>query len=186
MDILLNDLRYAMRTLSRRPGFVAAVALTLAIAIGANTLVFSLIDSIYLKALPYPNAAALIELNNSYAKSGPANAGVSIPDYLDRREGVPALADSALYTGANPGLSSGGAPERLRGLLATPSLFSTLGVAPQLGRTFTDDEALPPRWTELSRRWRDARGVHVSESGNPDLPAVRILGRAKRRSPARS
>ncbi|HET9033602.1 MAG TPA: ABC transporter permease [Dokdonella sp.] len=145
MDILFNDFRHALRTLYRRPGFVAAVALTLAIAIGANTLVFSLIDSIYLKALPYPNASALIELNNSYAKSGPANAGVSIPDYLDRRAGVTALADSALYTGTNPGLSSGGAPERLRGLMATPSLFSTLGVAPQLGRTFGDDEALPNR-----------------------------------------
>ncbi len=142
---LFNDLRFALRTLSKRPGFVMAVALTLAIAIGANTLVFSLIDSIYLKALPYPNSAELIELNNSYAKSGPVNAGVSIPDYLDRRGGVSALADSAIYTGVNPGLSSGGAPERLRGLMATPSLFSTLGVAPLLGRTFNDDEALPNR-----------------------------------------
>ncbi len=144
-DVLFNDLRYILRTLAKRPGFVMAITLTLAIGIGANTLVFSLIDSIYVKALPYPNAAELIELNNSYAKSGPVNAGVSIPDYLDRRAGVTALADSAIYTGVNPGLSSVGAPERLRGLMATPSLFSTLGVAPMLGRTFSDDEALPNR-----------------------------------------
>ena len=140
-DTFGKDIRYAARTLTAQPGFAAAVILTLALGIGANTLVFSLIDGIYLKALPYRDAAALIDLSNRYTKSGPQRAGVSIPDYLDRRAGVPALADSGLYTDISLNLSGDGAPERLRGLRVTPSLFSTLGVGAELGRTFGEDEA---------------------------------------------
>ena len=141
MDKLMNDLRYAARTLMARPGFSAAVVLTLALGIGANALVFSLIDAIYLKPLPYRDDAALVDLSNRYARSGPQRAGVSIPDYLDRRAGVPALADSALYTGASLNLSTESGPQRLQALRATPSLFSTLGASAVLGRTFSDDEA---------------------------------------------
>lgn len=141
IDTLIQDIRYAVRTLVARPGFAAAVILTLALGIGANAMVFSLIDGIYLKALPYHDDANLIDLSNSYAKSGPLRAGASIPDYLDRRAAAPALADSALYTGISLNLSAEGAPERLRGMRVTPSLFSTLGVGAALGRTFTDDEA---------------------------------------------
>ena len=140
-DILKQDFRYAIRTLVARPGFTLAALLTLALGIGANTLVFSLIDGIYLKSLPYRDADALVDVSNNYAKSGPGRAGVSIPDYLDRRADVPALSDSALYTNTSLNLSTEGAPERLRGIRATPSLFSTLGVSAALGRTFTDDEA---------------------------------------------
>jgi predicted permease len=140
-DTSLQDLRYAVRTLAARPGFSAAVVLTLALGIGANTLVFSLINGIYLKALPYRDDAALIDLSNRYGKSGPQRAGVSIPDYLDRRADVPALADSALYADTSLNLSTEGTPERLRGLRVTPSLFSTLGIGATLGRTFSEDEA---------------------------------------------
>jgi len=140
-DTFVKDLQYAARTLTAQPGFAAAVILTLALGIGANTLVFSLIDGIYLKALPFRDSNALIDLSNRYAKSGPQRAGVSIPDYLDRRSGVPALADSALYSNTSLNLSGDGAPERLRGLRVTPSLFSTLGVGPELGRAFSEDEA---------------------------------------------
>jgi predicted permease len=138
---MMSDIHYATRTLVAKPGFSFAVILTLALGIGANALVFSLIDSLFLKALPYRDDAALIDISNRYAKSGPQRAGVSIPDYLDRRAGVPALADSALYTGASLNLSSEGGPQRLQALRATPSLFSTLGVSAALGRTFTEDEA---------------------------------------------
>jgi predicted permease len=140
LDGLIQDLRYGMRALLARPGFTATAVLTLALAIGVNTLVFSLIDGVYLKPLPYRDDAALVDLGNRYAKSGPGRAGVSIPDYLDRRN-VPALTDSALYTEANVTLSSDDRPLRLRAMRVTPSLFSTLGVDAVLGRTFTQDEA---------------------------------------------
>ncbi|MEZ5521978.1 MAG: ABC transporter permease [Dokdonella sp.] len=140
-DTLINDVRYALRTLLARPGFSAAVVLTLALGIGANALVFSLIDGLFLKALPYRDDASLIDLSNRYVKSGPQRAGVSIPDYIDRRDGVPALSDIALYTGASLNLSTEAGPQRLQALRATPSLFPTLGVGAALGRTFTEDEA---------------------------------------------
>ncbi|MGA9421033.1 MAG: ABC transporter permease [Rhodanobacteraceae bacterium] len=142
-DALIQDFRHALRSFAARPGFAASVILTLSIGIGANTLVFSLINAIYLNPLPYPDAAALIDLGNRYGKTGPQRAGVSIPDYLDRRSNVPALVNSALYTDADLNLSGGDAPQRLVGLHATPSLFATLGVNAALGRTFSVDEALP-------------------------------------------
>jgi putative ABC transport system permease protein len=144
LETTIQDLRYSLRTLVARPGFTTAVLLTLALAIGANTLVFSLIDAIYLRPLPYRDDATLIDLSNDYAKSGPIHAGVSIPDYLDRRE-AKTLADSALYTDASVNLTIDDRPVRLHALRATPSLFSTLGVGAALGRTFTDDEALEGR-----------------------------------------
>ena len=140
-DTLINDVRYALRTLLARPGFSSAVVLTLALGIGANALVFSLIDGLFLKALPYRDDASLIDLSNRYVKSGPQRAGVSIPDFIDRRDGVPALSDIALYTGASLNLSTESGPQRLQALRATPSLFPTLGVGAALGRTFTEDEA---------------------------------------------
>ncbi|MGA9341869.1 MAG: ADOP family duplicated permease, partial [Rhodanobacteraceae bacterium] len=137
----IQDIHHAMRALAARPAFAAAIIVTVALGIGANALVFSLIDGVYFKALPYRDGAALIDLGNSYATSGPGRVAVSIPDYLDRRTGVPALTDSALYTDADLNLSIDGTSERLRGLRVTPSLFSTLGVGAMLGRTFTEDEA---------------------------------------------
>ena len=144
LETMLQDLRYSLRTLVARPGFTAAVLLTLALAIGANTLVFSLIDAIYLKPLPYRDDAALIDLSNDYSKSGPIHAGVSIPDYLDRRDAT-ALADSALYADASVNLTADDMPVRLHALRVTPSLFSTLGVGAAIGRTFVDDDALAGR-----------------------------------------
>ena len=140
-DSFLQDLRYGIRSLTSRPAFAIAALLTLALAIGANTLVFSLIDGIYLTPLPYRDDASLVDVENRYPSMGLDTAGVSIPDYLDRRAGVPALAESALYTNDNFNLAIEGAPERVHGLRATPTLFATLGVNPVLGRAFNEDEA---------------------------------------------
>jgi len=140
-DTLRQDLRYGLRSLAARPGFAAAAVLTLALGIGANTLVFSLISGMYLKPLPYRDDAALVDIENTYPKMGLGAVGASIPDYLDRREQVPALVDSALYVDQSFNLAENGAPERVTGVRATPSLFSTLGVNAMLGRTFSADEA---------------------------------------------
>ncbi|HEX5124364.1 MAG TPA: ABC transporter permease [Rhodanobacteraceae bacterium] len=140
---LWNDVRYAARRITARPGFTVAVVLTLAVGIGANVLVSDLIDGVYFRALPYRDDAALVYIEDRNAKQGANedNGMESIPDYLDRRRDVAALADSALYLTTDLNLLGTGAPERLRALKVTPSLFSTLGVGAVLGRTFTDDEA---------------------------------------------
>ncbi len=145
LNNLLQDLRYGLRLLIAKPGFTLVAVLTLALGIGANTLVFTLIDGVYLSPLPYRNADQLVDVYASYTKQGGGVDAVSIPDYVDQRTAVPALADSALYTDASFNLVDDGAPERLRGLRATASLFSTLGVGAALGRTFEAGETVAGR-----------------------------------------
>ena len=143
MDSFIQDFRYALRALSAKPGFTAAALLTLALGIGANTAIFSVINGFYLRPLPFPNGERLIAVYNTYPKSGLDEAGTSIPDYLDRKARAPALEDLAMYTFDSFNLSAEGRPDRLVGLIATPSLFTVLGVQPALGRAFTDADAVP-------------------------------------------
>ena len=139
MPGLMSDVRYGMRALLARPSFAIAAVLTLALGIGANTAVFSVINGLLLKPLPYADGEQLVQVYNSYPKSGLEYAGTSIPDYLDRKTQVPALEDLALYNGVNFNTSEDGTPQRLVGIRATSSLFSTLGATAALGRTFDVD-----------------------------------------------
>lgn len=142
---ILHDLRFGWRMLFAKPGFAVAAILTLALGIGANALVFALIDGVYFGQLPYRDAGMLVDLYSSSTKFGGGADAVSIPDYVDLHTGVPALIDSALYTDASFNLAERGAPERLQGLRATPSLFSTLGVSAAIGRVFATDDAVVGR-----------------------------------------
>ena len=138
---LLQDLRYGARMLVAKPGFTLAAVLTLALGIGANTAVFSVINALLLKPLPFADSGQLVEIHNTYPHNDLLIASNSIPDYLDRREQAPALADAALYTRGSYNLNAQGAPQRLNGIVATPSLFSTLGASAALGRVLADDDA---------------------------------------------
>ncbi|HEX6929773.1 MAG TPA: ABC transporter permease, partial [Gammaproteobacteria bacterium] len=143
MNSFFADLRYALRTLLKRPGFTIAVVLTLAIGIGANSAMFSIINGVLLKPLPYPDGERLVVVNNSYPGIGLEQAATSIPDYLDRREGVPAFAESALWQGISAGVTTGSTPAHYKGVMTTRTLFSTLKTAPALGRNFTTAEVQP-------------------------------------------
>ena len=118
------------------------IGLFLALGIGANTAIFSVINAFMLEPLPYPDGERLVEIHNTYPGIGIDNAGSSIPDYLDRREQAEALEALALFTSDSYNLAASGTPERLLGVVATPSLFSTLGVSPLLGRPFDESEAV--------------------------------------------
>ena len=141
LNHLLQDLRYGARMLLSKPGFTLAAVLTLALGIGANTAVFSVVDALLLKPLPYADSGRLVDIYNTYPHNDLLIAGVSIPDYLDRRERASALADAALYTRGSYNLTAQGAPQRLNGVVTTPSLFSTLGASAALGRVLADDDA---------------------------------------------
>ncbi|HEX6832447.1 MAG TPA: ABC transporter permease, partial [Rudaea sp.] len=179
---VLHDLRFGWRMLCARPGFAFAAILTLALGIGANALVFALIDGVYLSDLPYRDADALVEVYSSSVKFGGGIDTVSIPDYVDLHAGVPALSDSALYADASFNLAEGGTPERLQGLRATPSLFSTLGVGAALGRVFgaDDAEAGHDRVVVLSDAlWRnrfDADPKILERSLRLDGESYRVIG----------
>jgi predicted permease len=137
----MTDLRYAVRQLFKSPGFTAVAVLTLALCIGANSAIFSVINAVLLKPYPWPDSNRLVYIHNTYPLMGLARAGCSIPDYLDRRNGVTSLAESALVTSAAFNLAADGQPEFVEGRRVTPSLFPLLQVAPALGRAFTEDEA---------------------------------------------
>jgi putative ABC transport system permease protein len=139
----MNDFRFALRQLAKTPGFAAIVILTLALCIGANSAIFSVVHSILLKPYPWPGSERLVYVYNTYPLMGLPNAGASIPDYLDRRGGVAGIADGALYTRASLNLADSAQPEMVAGLRATPSLFSTLESSAFLGRTFGEDDAKP-------------------------------------------
>lgn len=135
-----SSLRQALRNLVSHRAFTVAAVLTLALGIGANAAIFSVVNGLLLKPLPYPDGEQLVEVYNSYPTGGLDYAGTSIPDYLDRKS-APALADLAMWTTFSVNTQDADGPQRLVAARATPSLFSTLRVQPALGRAFTEDEA---------------------------------------------
>ena len=139
----MRDIRYALRTLARQPVFTLVAALTLAVGIGANTAIFSLLYQVLLRPLPYANPDRLVFVWNTYPKGELAQASVSIPDYLDRRAQAPAFEAAALFAQRNVSVTGGGQPEQYRALRVTPSFFATLGRGPALGRPFDEGDAQP-------------------------------------------
>ena len=137
----MTDLRYALRGLRRQPLFTLVAVLTLAIGIGANTAIFSLLYQVLLRPLPYADADRLVFVWNSYPLGNLPQASVSIPDYLDRKTQAPAIEDATLFTQRSVSLAEGVSPEQVRALRVTPSFFSTLGRTPMLGRAFTEPDA---------------------------------------------
>ncbi len=143
MNALIADLRYSFRALLSRPAFSTIAVLTLALGIGANTAIFSVLHGLFLAPLPYPDGERLVDVYNTYPTSSLQYAGTSIPDYLDRREQAESLDDLALYTGGSFNLAEAGSqPERLVGTRATPSLFNVLQSPAALGRVFDDSHGV--------------------------------------------
>jgi putative ABC transport system permease protein len=139
----MQDIRYALRSLRKQPIFTLVAVLTLTLGIGANTAIFSLLYQVLLRPLPYAAADRLVFVWNSYPLMGLPQAGVSIPDYLDRKSQATAIEDATMFTMRSVNLTTEGQPEQLRGLAVTPSFFSTIGRQPFIGRVFTDAEAVP-------------------------------------------
>jgi len=175
----MQDLRYALRTLRKQPIFTLVAVLTLALGIGANTAIFSLIYQILLRPLPYPDAGRLVFVWNTYPGINLPQASVSIPDYLDRKTQALALADATLFTMRTANLNEGGQPEQLRALAVTPSFFSTLRRAPFIGRGFAEDDAKP----DADRFAILTHGLWVSHYGaDPSIVGrdIRVNGEAHR------
>jgi putative ABC transport system permease protein len=138
LETLWQDLRYGLRMLGRNRGFAAVAALTLALGIGANTAIFSVVNAVLLRPLPYAEPERLVTLAYYQAKAGFEAAHDA--DFLEWREQAKAFEKVAAYTQRTVDLSGSGEPERLNAGLVSADLFSTLGVSPALGRVFTPDE----------------------------------------------
>ncbi|MGD0220837.1 MAG: ABC transporter permease [Terriglobia bacterium] len=140
-EILLQDVRYGARQLRCNPGFTAVAVLTLALGIGANTVMFSVVNGILLRPLPYPDPGQLMTIVSVSTKNHEIMESVSVADFPFVKEQTDAFDGLALYGYSIPTLTGRGEPEQLAGGAATPGLFPLLGVRPLLGRNFLPDEA---------------------------------------------
>jgi len=143
MQTLLQNLRYAVRTLRTSPGFAAVAILTLALGIGANTAIFSVVNAVLLQPLSYPNPDRLVELEQS-SPQGNGNV-TSIPKFNVWREQTDVFDSVAAYDFSGPGinLTGGDRPELIKGIHVSTDYFRVFGVPVALGRTFTPEEDRP-------------------------------------------
>ncbi len=154
MATLMQDLRYGIRMLLKSPGFTAVAILTLAFGIGANTAIFSVLDAVLLRPLPYRNPDRLVMLWTADPRRNIHEEGTSYPTFEDWRKQSQAFEDMAICSRGNPvTLTNGSEPERIHAELVSANLFSLLGTAPVLGRTFSSaDEQRRERVVVLSHR----------------------------------
>ncbi|HET8966232.1 MAG TPA: ABC transporter permease [Candidatus Acidoferrum sp.] len=139
-DEFHRQLSYAARLLRKTPAFTATALLTLAICFGANLTIFAVIDSVLLRPLPFPEPARLMMIFNTYPKAGVARDGSSLTNYYERRGRIPAFASLSIYSYGTEIVGEPGSTERLQTMRVSPDFFSTLGLGPAIGRTFTDKE----------------------------------------------
>ena len=145
MHALLQDLRFAARQLAKSKGFLAAAGLTLALCIGANTALFSVVNAIIFRPLEVEDPGRLVVLWNAYpGAAGTADfGGNGAPDFVQRRALTDVFAEVAIFGGRGATIELGGAPQRVRGLQVTPSFFPLLGATASDGRVFLEQEGEP-------------------------------------------
>jgi predicted permease len=138
-----TDLRYAIRQLFKSPGFTVTAVLGLALGIGANVALFSVVNSVFLRPLAYREADRLVRLSSTNQAQQLTRVGFSYPRYLEVQQRQQVFSDLAFSAGNAFTLTGRGDPEQLIGLYASATLLPTLGVEPLLGRNFTPDEDRP-------------------------------------------
>ena len=138
LESFLRDLRFAFRILRKSPGFTAVAVLTLAIGIGANTAIFSVVYASLLSPLPYPNPDQLVMVWSDKA-NGPRNT-VSVADYLEWKRQNTVFQDMVAWTGGTFSLSVEGHPEAVQARVTTPGFFTIQGIPLALGRDFLPEE----------------------------------------------
>lgn len=142
METLWQDLRYGLRMLKKRPGFTAVAVITLALGIGANTAMFSVLNTYLFRALPYPDSDRLIRIyrTSPHSQSWPHSAG----NFFDHRDQNTVFESMAAFSSIRTNFANPGeAAERLQGMTATSDFFTVLGVQPAMGRVFTTEEFEP-------------------------------------------
>jgi len=169
---LLLDVRFALRTLRRSPGFTATAILALALGIGANTAIFTVINTVLLQPLSYPHSERIVELLRRFPNG--EGGSVSIPKFIVWREQNDVFEASAVYDFAGPGINitGGDRPEQIKGIRASSGYFAVFGAPVATGRTYTEEEDRPlgPKVAVISNGlWKSRFG------GDPDVVGKTIL-----------
>jgi len=143
MQTFWQDLRYGARMLLKQPGFTLIAVLTLALGIGATTAIFSVVNAVLLRPLPYPRSEQLVQLWQGSHRGEPGRMPLSPPELMDYRERQQVFQSLAAHTLADANLSGGGEPERLRAAVVSQDWFAVLQTPPLAGRTFLPEEHQP-------------------------------------------
>ena len=168
MDTLLQDLRYAVRTLVKNPGFAVLTIACLALGIGVNSTIFSVVDTVAIRPLPFRAPDRLVALHTTRRASGIERGGASFLDVQDWRTRTRSFSDIASVSGRSLTLSDGDEPERFNGATITWNMFPMIGIEPMLGRQIRQDEdtAGSPRVVLLSHGvWQRRYGADPSVIG---------------------
>ncbi len=182
---LWQDVRYGLRQLRRNPGFTAVAVLTLALGIGATTAIFSVVNAVLLRPLPFGNPSRLIALHESIPKMGFPNMSFSVPDFEVFQRDQKAFSTLGVFRNEQVDLSGQGEPERVMAARVSASLFPMLGVEPALGRLFTQQEDLPGVHVTLlsyglwEHRYGGARGIlgHAIEINQQPYTVIGVMPR---------
>ncbi|MGH9795852.1 MAG: ABC transporter permease [Candidatus Acidiferrales bacterium] len=143
MQGFLQDLHYGLRMIRKNPGFALLAVLTLALGIGANTAIFTVVNAVLLRPLPYSDPDRLVYIQENNLKKGWDSFSVAPPNFVDWRAQSRSFEKMAAIDSVSFNYTGGKSPERLRGLLATEDFFPLMDVQPQLGRWFTPEEHQP-------------------------------------------
>ncbi len=136
MEILFNDIRYAFRIMRKSPGFTLIIILTLALGIGANTSIFSIVNAVLLRSLPYYDPGRLVKITFNNPGIGLRDIPYSVPELEDLKSRAGVFKELSVVFGGPTNLTGGKQPERLELLEVSPNYFSMLGTTPQIGRLF--------------------------------------------------
>ena len=175
VETTMQDIRYGLRLLWKSPTYTLAAIAALAVGIGANTAVFSIVNGVLLKSFPYRDAQQLV-LIYEQLPNAPAKFGVSPPDYGILAESVRSFSGMAAYLTRNYEVSGSVAPQRVNGARVSPAVFSVLGVSTALGRPFSDDDDRQSAqvavisdgfWTRAFGRDRSVIGKSMNVDGRP-------------------
>ena len=167
---MLTDLRYAVRQLLKSPGFTAVAVLTLALGIGANTAVFSVVDAVLLRALPYHNSSRLIDIFSTNPTGD--RDGVSIAEFEDLRNQMRSLEDLTAFQTQSVNLTGGERPDRVRGAFVSVNFFEVFHLNPVIGRTLAKGEDQPgaPKVVVVNEKlWRERL------NGSADLSDKKLI-----------
>src|SRR5215470_15989131 len=160
IDTILRDLRYTLRAVRHHAGFAAVAILTLAIGIGANTAIFSVVNGVLLKPLPYPDSEQLIGVWHTAPGIGVLNMNVSPTMYFTYRDENRVFENIGLFSTGAASVTGIGEPEQVRTLFVTNGLLQALGIQPTLGRWFNETDDTP---------------------GTPEFPVILTYGYWQRR-----
>ena len=173
LETMIQDFRFAFRMLAKSPGFTVVVALTMALGIGSNAAIFSVLDAILLQPLPYSHPEQLIKVWTRFSGIGAPNDQnwVSAPEFHDFQQLNRSFLDLAAIESGSFNLGVKGSPQRVVGAAVSPNLFAMLGVQPLIGRTFLPEEAHPGREHEVVLSYGLWRRVFA---GNPNVAGSTI------------